>query len=90
LAYLRKFEGLIDIILDDAELFLSDGETVSISTRSSLRRRMEKEDDLIKFGRRIDIIVQCSCLGVTFVASNSRNKMPPNQQFYTNRARTLE
>ncbi|KAG2203515.1 hypothetical protein INT46_010894 [Mucor plumbeus] len=64
LAYLRKFEELLDVIMDDTELILSDGESVCVSTRDSLRSMME-EDELTEFGRRIDLIVNCSRLGVT-------------------------
>lgn len=64
LAYLRKFEGLLDVIMDDTELILSDGESVCVSTRDSVRSILE-EDELTEFGRRIDLIVNCSRLGVT-------------------------
>lgn len=64
LAYLRKFEGLLDVIMDDTELILTDGESVCVSTRDSLRSMME-EDELTEFGRRIDLIVNCSRLGAT-------------------------
>ena len=50
--------------MDDTELILSDGESVCVSTRDSLRSMME-EDELTEFGRRIDLIVNCSRLGVT-------------------------
>ncbi|KAI9267001.1 hypothetical protein BY458DRAFT_512449 [Sporodiniella umbellata] len=63
LAYLRKFEELLDVILDDTELNLSDGESVCVSTRDSLCSIME-EDELAEFGRRVDLIVNCSRLGV--------------------------
>ncbi|KAI7896263.1 uncharacterized protein EV154DRAFT_492820 [Mucor mucedo] len=50
--------------MDDTELILSDGESVCVSTRDSLRSMME-EDELTEFGRRIDLIVNCSRLGAT-------------------------
>lgn len=49
--------------MDDTELNLSDGESVCVSTRDSLRSMME-EDELTEFGRRFDLIVNCSRLGV--------------------------
>ncbi|CEP08207.1 hypothetical protein [Parasitella parasitica] len=42
LAYLRKFEELLDVIMDDTELNLSDGESVCVSTRNSLRKKDKK------------------------------------------------
>lgn len=64
LAHLRKFEGLLDIILDDTELILSDGESVCASTRDTVRSIID-EDESTEFGRRIDLLVNCSRLGVT-------------------------
>lgn len=52
LAYLRKFEGLLDVIMDDTELIWLDGESVCVSTRDSLRSIME--DELTEFERRND------------------------------------
>jgi hypothetical protein len=55
--------------MDDTELILSDGESVCVSTRDSLRSTME-EDELTDFGRRIDLIINCSRLGVTVELCN--------------------
>ncbi|KAI7860651.1 hypothetical protein BDC45DRAFT_430168, partial [Circinella umbellata] len=46
------------------DLILSDGENVCVSTQDSLRSIME-EDELTEFGRRIDLLINCSRLGVT-------------------------
>ncbi|KAG2201558.1 hypothetical protein INT47_007435 [Mucor saturninus] len=54
MAYLLKFEGLLEVLSDDTELILSDGESVCISTRDPLRSLME-DDGLTEFGRRIDL-----------------------------------
>ncbi|CAO3666388.1 unnamed protein product [Rhizopus microsporus] len=59
LAYLRKFEGLLEVIMDDTELMLLDGESVCISTRDSLRS-MLKENENTEYGRRIDLLVSCA------------------------------
>lgn len=63
LAYLRKFEGLLEVIMDDTDLILSDGKSVCVSTRDSFRSIIE-EDDLTEFGRRIDLIIKCNRVGV--------------------------
>ncbi|KAG2230423.1 hypothetical protein INT48_007265 [Thamnidium elegans] len=86
LAYLRKFEGLLEVIMDDTELILSDGENVCVSTRDSLRSIME-EDELTEFGRRIDLLVNCSRLDVTvelcsieFKRQDASNSVVTHQQ----------
>lgn len=65
MTYLRKFESLLEVILDDTDIVLSDGENVCVSTRDSLRSIMEEEEELTEFGRRIDLLVNCSRLGIT-------------------------
>ncbi|CAO3669998.1 unnamed protein product [Rhizopus stolonifer] len=59
LTYLRKFEGLLEVIMDDTELMLSDGESVCISTRDSLRSMLEESENT-EYGRRIDLLVRCA------------------------------
>ncbi|ORE11112.1 hypothetical protein BCV72DRAFT_332415 [Rhizopus microsporus var. microsporus] len=61
--YLRKFESLLEIILDDAELIMSDGESICASTRDCLRSSLkEVDEEMTKFGRRIDLLIKCSRL----------------------------
>lgn len=64
LAYLRKFEGLLDVIMNDTELILLDGESECVSSKNSIRSTME-EEGLHEFGRRIGLLVDCSRLNVT-------------------------
>ncbi|KAI9259718.1 hypothetical protein EDC94DRAFT_150996 [Helicostylum pulchrum] len=64
---LRKFESLLEIILDDTELIMSDGESICSSTRDLMRSSLKNCDnnELTESGRRIDLILQCSCLNTT-------------------------
>lgn len=48
--------------MDDTDLILSDGKSVCVSIRDSLRSIIE--DELTEFGRRIDLIIKCNHVGV--------------------------
>ncbi|KAI7860655.1 hypothetical protein BDC45DRAFT_529286 [Circinella umbellata] len=61
LIYLRKFEGLLEVIMDDTDLMLSDGKSVCISTRDALWSMLE-EGENTEYRRRIDLLVSCAHL----------------------------
>jgi ABC-type transport system involved in cytochrome bd biosynthesis fused ATPase/permease subunit len=74
-AYLRKFEELLDVIMGDTDLIMSDGENVcGAAARDSLRSILEEDEELTEFGRGIDLLVSCSRLDVSVVLCSTEFK----------------
>ncbi|KAI9338125.1 hypothetical protein BD770DRAFT_415482 [Pilaira anomala] len=70
-SYLRKFEDLMEIILDDTRFILSDGDSISAATKDTISSMVDNEQKFTEYGGRIDLLEDATTS--VFVQQQSKN-----------------